>query len=548
VIRKEKQTMSHKTFAYSFMTGLALIVVALIALPLGAAGAWQQPTPTVGPLSDFAIPTSTPGGGNEGGLVIPTATPGGGNEGGLVIPTATPGGGGLVIPTSTPAGPSLPALSDDQLTAINLQPSEVPADFAANQDIKTFTTDDSVATLRQQGAAQAADELQQIATTYGWQRSIGIAYTFCQPTIPISEIYSEVGQLSSPDAARQFIDDPQVQSFFSGIGFTITPADTVHGWWAKLPAQQGACFPQEIEYDLDFEYWGVLLSISMTADANTDPALVQNLINQLAPVLVRHVDGLASTPFPPTPIPQVGPAIPATEALLPTPTPIALAPTQSPILPPTTPVPLPLATQPLLPTQAAPGATLSDLDQAMPTIQEIGLPTDTFSLDQALSGTFTLDQLVAQVQALGLTQLASVMTQAGQRDGLIGEVIRVWDTGTACPGTVGLSVEVDVTLFQTAQGATNNLNDPTLQQAWIGTGIISTFSPSGDGLLAKGTLSHRCGTVQYFDKLVAHGRFVVAVSAIANPGAGDQDIQTILTAIDTLNSYMIQKLDGAGLQ
>jgi hypothetical protein len=521
--------MSHKTFAYTFIAGLALIFLALAILPSGAAGAWQQPTPTVGALSNFAIPTSTPVGENQGG--------------GLVIPTATPsGGGGLVIPTSTPAqpaGPSLPPLTDDQLTALNLQPSEVPADFAANQEVKTYTADETISALRQQGATQAADQAQQIVTTYGWQRSIGIAYTSCQPSVPISEIYSEVAQLSSPDAARQFIDDPQVQAFFTGIGYTITPADTVHGWWSRLPAQQGACFPQEIEYELDFEYWGMLLTVSMTADANTDPALVQNLVNQLAPVLVAHADALAGTPFPATPIPQAGAVIPATQVPFPTPSPILLLPTQTP---------LPLATQPLLPTPVAAGATLADVEQAMPTIQEVGLPTTTFALDEALSGTFTTDQLLAQVQGLGLTQLATAMSQAWQRNGAIGEVIRVWDTGTACPNTVGLSVEVEVALFQTAQGATNNMNDPALQQAWIGTGIISDFSPSGDGLLAHGTIQHACGTVQYYNKIVAHGRFTVAVSAIANPSATDQDIQTVLTAIDTLNGYVIQKLDAAGLQ
>jgi hypothetical protein len=277
----------------------------------------------------------------------------------------------------------------------------------------------------------------------------------------------------------------------------------------------------------------MLLTVSMTADANTDPTLVQNLVNQLAPVLVGHADKMASAPFPPTPIPQAA---------------AVSAPTQAPILPLPTQTTLPLATQPPLPTPVAAGATLADVEQAMPTIEEVGLPSTTFSLDQALSGTFTTDQLVAQVQGLGLTQLATAMSQAWQRNGAIGEAIRVWDTGTACPNTVGLSVEVEVALFQTAQGATNNMNDPALQQAWIATGIISDFSPSGDGLLAHGTIQHACGTVQYYNKIVAHGRFTVAVSAIANPSATSEDIQTVLTAIDTLSGYVIQKLDDAGLQ
>jgi hypothetical protein len=517
--------LKHNAFAFLFVAGLIAAVLIVATLPLGAAGAWQQATPTVGPLSDFAIPTSTPSGGNEGGLVIPTATPS--------------GGGGLTIPTSTPSGPALPTLTDDQLTALNLQPSEVPADFAAHQEVKPYTAEETAAALRQQGATQAADQVQQIATTYGWQKSFSIIYTSCQPSVPISEISSEVAQLPNPGTARQFISDPQVQDFFTSLGYTVTPADTVHGWWTQLPAQQGACFAQEIGYSLNFEYWGLLLTVSMTADANTDPGLVHNLINQLVPVMIGHADNLAATPFPATPVPSAGPVVVPTQVP---------EPTQASVLPPATPVPLPLATQPPLPTQAAAGATLADVEQVMPTIQEVGLPETTFSLDQSLSGTFTLDQVVAQVQGLGMSQLANAFSQAGQRDGMIGEVIRVWDTGTACPNTVGLSVEVDVLLFQTAQGATNNINDPALQQAWISSGIYSKFSPSGDGLLGTGTLQHACGTVQYFNKLVAHGRFVVAVSAIANPSANDQDVQTVLTAIDTLNSYMIKKLDDAGLQ
>jgi len=191
------------------------------------------------------------------------------------------------------------------------------------------------------------------------------------------------------------------------------------------------------------------------------------------------------------------------------------------------------------------GASLADIEGVIPSQDEIGLPSQ-FALNPSLSVTQTLDQVVAGIQALGLTELANATQQTGTRDGLIGTVIRVWDTGTSCPDTVGLSVEVDISVFQTAQGALTNMNDPTLQQAWINTGVISGFQPQGsDAVLASGQLQHQCGSVSYFNKLTAHGRFVVAVSAIGNQGA---DQQTLLTAIDSLSAYVIQKIDAAGLQ
>jgi hypothetical protein len=313
-----------------------------------------------------------------------------------------------------------------------------------------------------------------------------------------------------------------VQGIFTALGYAVTPATNVHGWRAALSPQPGVCFAQETGYYLFFEYWGLWVSVSMTADANTDPGMVNGFLDQLAGLIVAKADSLSSAPFPATPVPG--------SIAVNAPTPAAT---------------LPVITAPTQTTLTTGGATLADVEGVIPTQEEIGLPSD-FALNPSLSITQTLDQAVAGIQALGLTELATVTQQTGVRDGIVGTVIRVWDTGSACPDTVGLSVEVDISLFQTAQGALTNMNDATLQQAWINTGIIATFQAQGsDAVLASGTFQHQCGMVQYFNKLTAHGRFVVAVSAIGNEGA---DPQTLLTAIDSLSAYVIQKLDTAGLQ
>jgi len=355
----------YKVSLLPIVVGLSLVSLSLaLTGPVSAQGG---PTPTPIPLSQDIIPGASPTPGAGGGLLIPTSTPEPG--GGLLIPTNTPAaGGGLLIPTSTPAGgliiptstpapaePSFPPLDETGLTAINLQPSDVPADFAANQEVKTFTAEGMTSDLQNAGASELAASFQQITAIYGWQFSVGISYTSCQPNLPISKIYSEVGQFSSASAGRRFFDDPQVQDFFAALGYSLSPAETVHGWRAIYGPDTGTCFPQETEYAVFFEYWGLMLTVSMTANADTDPQLVWSLVDQLIPIVIAHADAQATQPFPPTPVPG---------AVLLEPTPAMTPPT--PALPVPTPVVLP-------PTPAAPRATLQDLAGAMPTMDDLGM-------------------------------------------------------------------------------------------------------------------------------------------------------------------------------
>ncbi len=492
----------------------ALALVAMLAL-LPTAGAQGGPTPTVAPLGNLIIPTATPAASNQGG-------------GGLLIPTATPaqggGGGGFTIPTSTPgaaqAGPAIPVLDDSGLTAINLQPADVPGDFAANQSIDTYDTQTMLSGLRDGGYTDLANQFEQIATTYGWTKSIGVTYTSCQPNVPISEIYSEIGQLGSADLARRFFDDPNVLQLLSSFGYDLKDAGTVHGWRGQLAPQAGACFAQETEHVLFFEYWGIFVTLTMTADANTDPALVQGLLDQLAPVVTSKIDAMASSPFPPTPVPGAA------------------------VQQPNNPIPTQAPPPPVNPPAGA-GLTLADLEKLMPTQDFLGLPADTFSFDQSLSGSFTLDQLVTNLNGLGLTELANITDQAGKRDGQVGMVGYVWDTGNACPNTAAYSLEIDLTLFQTPEGAVNNMNDRTIQQAWINTGVVSSFTPSGNGVLASGTFSNQCGQVGLLNLIVTEGRTQVAVAAIFPTST---DSQQILSALQTMNDYMVQQVAQAAAQ
>jgi hypothetical protein len=525
--------MRYATQSFLVLAGLAMLAGGLILLPAGAADARQAATPTQGLLSDTVFPGASPTATAEdagGGLLIPTSTPIAG--GGLLIPTSTPvTGGGLIIPTSTPAPgePSFPPLSDADLTAIFLQPGDVPADFAANQQIDTFTAEGMITALNDAGMAELATTFQQIADTYGWQNSIAITYTSCQPHVPISEIYSEIGQFAGSAEARAFFDDPQAQGFFTALGYVVAPAENVHGWRTTLGPDIGTCFAQETEYGLIFEYWGLFISISMVADANTDPALVNGLLDQLAAQVVAHADALAATPFPPTPVPGevVLEPTPAVITLEPTPTVAVVAPTPTP--------------------EIAPGrATLQDIEPLMPTMSDLGMEAPPWQLDQTLSGTYTLDQLVALFQAGGLSEIADATAQGGRLAGQIGQVTRLWSTGITCSDPALLEVEISVVLFNDARGPLAQMNDPGIRQAWLNSGLYTSITPTDAGQLWEGTTDfHRCGRVQFRSWVVPHERFLILVALTASASADPNEVVTIA---DNIATFTIEKIKGAGLQ
>ena len=509
------------TQSFVFVAGLAVLVAALALLPTGAADARQAATPTTGLLSDGLFPSGSPSpASGDGGLLIPTSTP----SGGLLIPTSTPSGG-LIIPTSTPAPsePSFPPLSEDDLADINLHAADVPGDFAANQQVDTFTAEEMLVALNDAGMTDQAASFQQFSATYGWQNSVGFTYTSCQPNVPISEIYSEVGQFTGSAEGRAFFEDLQVQDFFTALGYAVAPAENVHGWRTTLGPGPGACFAQETEYGLMFEYWGLFITVSMVADANTDPGLVNGLVDQLAAQVVAHADAMASIPFPPTPVPGAVVVVPTPAIVVPTPVVVVATPTPE-----------------------AARATLQDIESIMPTMDELGMDSPPWVRDQSLSGIYTFEQLVALFQSGGLAEIADATQQAGQRAGLIGQVSYLWNTETTCGDPALLDVEIDVALFNDAQGSALYMNDSAMQQAWLNTGVFGSIAPSGQGQLWEGSTDfHRCGKAVFRNWVVTHDRFMIMVALTASASADPNEVVAIAQNIAT---FTVDKIGKAGLR
>lgn len=517
---------------------LAVVLTVVTLQPSGYVGAQDGETAT-SPPGEEGTPAETPATGSE--LQIPTGTPEG--DGGLLVPTVTPTSG-LLIPTSTaaPSEPSFPPLSDEQLGAILVQPADVPADFAASQNVETYVVSNTVAALAESGSAELAASLEQIISTYGWERSKVVNYSLCRPDLPIDQIYSSVGQFSTSALGRAFFDDPQVQAVFAEQDYELIPIQTPHGWRATTALEEAPCFAKETVYWVFFEYWGLLGIVAMRADANTDPQLVWNLIDQLVGVVLAHADAVASQPFPPTPTPG---------AVAPTPTATVVKPTTVLVLPPTptAPVATPTQPKPLTPTAVVKFASLQDIDAAMPTIDDLELLSPPWALDDTTSGTSTASQVVAQLQSGSRYELAASVQRVGQQAGLVGQVTRLWSTGLDCTIPVQ-DVQIVVALFNDSQGPVTYMNDVIMQQAWINTGLFTNIMPYQMGnttgqLWIGGTTFDPCAPVAYRTLVMPYGRFLITVLTIA---AVTSNLDNLNNANEYLVELTITKLEEAGLQ
>jgi len=510
---------------------LGVTMAVLVALPVGLALA--QATP--GALGDFIMPTSTPGGappatsapGGLGDFIMPTSTPGS-VPGGFAIPTSTPAGGlpgGLVIPTATPGGAAesmerLPRLTDAQLQDLNIPDEEVNAPFGA-ADVSTFDVAELISQLEAANMGNLANDLRAMSQQYGWTHSVGVGYAACDQSLPVAYLYSEVGQLASTPLARAFIEDARLRDFYNRLGMTVTPATSVHGYSITDTPSEGDCFANETSYLLMFEYWGLLISVSVDVNSATDPALANNLLDQMAQMVVARVDQLAGGSLPPTPAPGAQAGQPVV--------------TQAPlVLPPTT-----------TPSGGGVGAvTLADIDAIMPLIGETGLPTNTYSLNTQLSQVMTQDQVNAFFDSTGLPSLAAAVEAVMRKSNMIGQVVRVWDTAGACPQVLATSVEVDVLLFQDTSGPAIFLTDQQYKAALAAFGTQFQTAQDG-GWYSWFSFTGDCGDMTTYSRSAPNGRFVLSASVIAYAQA---DRDTIVQALDTLVDYMAQKLDQAGLE
>lgn len=490
---------------------VGLAVMALVGLPAGSVGAWQLPTPTSG---GFVIPTSTP---SE--LVPSGAAPGETDPGGEVEAESAvaPLEGG---PTTAPSGTLLhsgpfPRLSYEQLEALSLQASDVPAEFAESRAVTRYSAADSVARLNE-AQAGLGDQLDELITAYEWPISLGVRFTACVPQIPVTEIYGEVGQFGSPEMGRAFFEDPRAEAFYAAMGFELSPAANVHGWLMTRLPQDGVCFPQEVLYMLNYEHQGLFLSASIWANADTDEALILSLLDQLSVIQVGKIDA------------QIG------AALVPTPTPSASGDQMTPIANVLTP-------------GASPSdeAIIAQLPGLMPTGQDLGLSDPPFTLDTETSGSFTPADRVALYKESGFIELARAFELSAEQNGMLAIETRLWDTGSQCPDTVSYTVSIAITLFKTPEGAAAHINNLTLQQAWRNTGIYRQFEPRNGGLLSEGVVEdHACGQAPVYTSQIPYNRVIISVSVTANPGA---DRDTVLAGIDAITNGMITLLTGAGL-
>lgn len=513
--------MRYKTLWVVLITGVIVGSLALAALPVSIADALQQATPTPGGLGGFAIPTATPSGPEPTSEAPATEAP---------ATEAPPAGSG-----------TLPALDETALEALNLAAEDVPAQFAPNREVTTYNLPDLIEQIRPQ-SADLADTMQALSDEYAWLTSVGVTYSACDQSIPVSKIYSEIGQMGSVELARGFVDDPRVPQVYQLIGYTTEPSTLadVHGWLTSI-AVEATCFEAEIEYNLNFDYQGLLISASVTVNAQTDMSLVESLLGQLAPVIVAKVDALNETPFEPTPVAEI-PAEVTEAPAQPTTAPQPTSPPQATPKPTTSGL---LFGATATPVASAGGNVLQQIDAVMPTIEELALPQPPFVLNADLTGIFTPDELVADFDNTGLTELATAIQQAGIANSLEGQVTYVWDTGTECPATAGLSVESDVAVFDSPAHAKTYLADAAIQQAWLNTGVFQTYDISSGVLTAQGTIQNQCGDVTLYVQVINAGRFNLTALVIAYSTASEADMQGV---VSTLNQYVAQKLTEAGIQ
>ncbi|MBN2303147.1 MAG: toll/interleukin-1 receptor domain-containing protein [Anaerolineae bacterium] len=199
-----------------------------------------------------------------------------------------------------------------------------------------------------------------------------------------------------------------------------------------------------------------------------------------------------------------------------------------------------------LPTATPYYATLEDLDTIMPTMQEAGLSSPPFVLNTQFSGIRPPDLGGEVGRDVGLGAVVDASEAAAERDGYRGQVARSWDTGTACPDSEHQGLQINISLFDTPEGAVRYMNDTGIQQAWLDSGIYITFEPQENGILATGGWpAHWCGPVVFYQIFRTHGRFQVAAQST---GRADADPAMLIAEADLLVRYMIQKIDQAGME
>jgi hypothetical protein len=386
-------------------------------------------------------------------------------------------------------GGSIPPLSLEQLQDLVTRMEYLPGSYQATATQSTYSASmtEDMQEIRSSWPA-AADRLDAIINQYGWNEYIGVSYDTCQPDRAISSIDIKVSQLSSAESARAFIDDISVRAFFEALEEPIGDSTPLHGWIStSVFPDEGTCFAEEDYYYLMFEHWGLLFSVQVTVQAGTDSALPLDMLNTIGRQIVQMVDMQYTVGFPATPVPS-----PVTGSL-------------------------------------TASLTLDNLERVLPSDSEIALPTNTYVLNQDVSLIFSLADMVDAYQDLNLLTLANSLQQVGRTHGFIGQGVRLWEPIENCPASA-LSVELDVALFETADGPTGFMSDPLYQQAWLDTGLLTQFVPQDDGtMLVYGSMpNHHCGSARIVEKMIPVDRVLLTLAITTYDVVPDAEVVSLI--------------------
>lgn len=413
----------------------------------------------------------------------------------------------------TGANLELPRLTQTQFLSLLIAPEDLPDPFRQTANAEPFVPESLDVTARDLATTVSADasiRFSRMVDAYNWQPDYAIEFDTCTPGQDITLIGVEVSQFDTAAAARTFIDDPEVRGFFQALGYTITPADHVHGWYltsiVPIEPEEGGCFGPEWHTGLFFEYWGMLFLTTVKVDGDASPDIAHALSQDLAVRLIQKVDQLDV---------MTGINIP------PTPEPAGMAFDQ-------------------LITADVNAATLQFM---IPSASRWGFYSS-YDPDPDEAFSFTLVELIDFYRAAGTpatAQLANEIDRAGRRMGLIAREVRAFKPDPPCPADEPARIDVTVSLFERPAGAQAYMQDAGIQAAWRGTGLFNTFTTIGDAVYAYGTVDHACGAMQTVQKTVSFERVMYTI-ALTLPATTPQDdavaLVDALAYLAVFNAYI----------
>lgn len=187
------------------------------------------------------------------------------------------------------------------------------------------------------------------------------------------------------------------------------------------------------------------------------------------------------------------------------------------------------------------GVSMADIEQNLTpgvvdriklVMAELGVFPQRFALNAELSGANALEDIVASVQGTAVSGVADAMAN----NGLVGQVVYVWDTGATCADPSYYALQADFNLFASAEGAQTFLTDTLYRETMQSVGM--TFEDTATGVLAATDTTHACGPATRYIKLATSGRFVIMTQVVVIQGANRDDV---LAPLNTFSQQMIDE-------